>query len=181
MNRTAIIIIVIVIVILLFVWVSGIFKRIGNSNNTFTPTSPDGPSGPSDIRYDYFVNGNDSHDIEVFNRGRECVLSLLYKNSSNPMANAVLSVLGRGDGTSGPCSGFNCKLVGAIDSLSQAQRSALIQFVTNLNAYNIRQELPTWKVYSNLSAGNKNMCSVILEQAVKSVLPQFYEATQGRG
>lgn len=163
--------------------INGVCVKTDNGSSNDTNTNNE-PTIPHQLLADYFVNGDDDHDKAVFKLGLECAKAFLYNNTSNEMANAVMVLMGRG-GTSGVCNGFNCPLASSISGLNQAQKLSLLNYVNNLNAdhliaSNLRADLPTWKRFANLAIGNKNMCSVILEEAVRIKLPGVW-ATYGRG
>lgn len=131
------------------------------------------------LSYDYFVNGDEDHDKKVFALGLECAKSLLYRDLRNDMAKSVLANMGR-PGSAGPCAGFNCKLAGVIDGMNQQDKLSILNYVNSIDSSSGRENADAWKYFANLAVGNKNMCSVILEQAVKTKLPGIW-ATVGRG
>lgn len=137
-----------------------------------TTASSTGPTPP--IVYDYFVNGDANHDKQIFSNGLNCAKAFLYKNTTNDMANSVMASLGRPGAISGACNGFNCRLAGIISTLNQQDKDSLLNYVLNLQADT------DWKRFSNMAIGNKNMCSVILEEAVRQNLPGVW-AVSGRG
>lgn len=170
MGRTlGIIILVIVVLVILYFAYKYFSKPSSIKTNTEDTTSTTAPA----IVYDYFVNGNSDHDKNVFAKGLECAKAFLYGNSSNDMANAVLAASGRG-GVGGACAGFNCNIASKITGLSQADKGTLLNYINNL------QVNVNWQSFSNMAVGNKNMCSIILEEAVKQKLPALW-ATSGRG
>lgn len=127
----------------------------------------------------YYVNGDPSHDKAVFSRGLDCAKAFLYKNTSDPMSNNILTTLaysGRNGGDNTACQtiGIDCSLLNKISMLNQQDTGSILNYISNLSVDS------NWKQFANVAAGKKNMCSVILAQALKESLPYVY-ATLGRG
>ena len=117
---------------------------------------------------DYFVNGNSDHDKQVFERGLECAKAFLYRSENNSMANVFYTLLATGGRNEVACMnwGVNCSYIDAINNLSQTNKQRIVAYLNGLNADVIaRQGIPIWQVFANMAVGNKNMCSVILQDA----------------
>lgn len=167
-----ILIIVIVALVLLYLAWKFIFNK--PEEKQIEETIDDTPGNTfNNITEDYFVNGDPAHDKEVFRRGLECAKAFLYQQNTNTMANTVTALLGRGPHQCG--SGFNCSVASSILGLTQENKTAIINYLINL------QLDSNWKGFSNLAIGRKNMCSVILEQALKNKVPNVYNVVAGRG
>lgn len=167
---------VLIIIVLILLYYFLVYKKTSNPVSNVVATITGQPQ--LDVT-EYYVNGDMIHDKGVFTKGLDCAKAFVYKSNTDPMANNLLSLLalaGRGKGVGVQCKteGLDCTAAAKISSLSNAQSTQILNYLNSLNVDT------DYKRFADMAIGNKNMCSVILDDALKTQYP-FIWATVGRG
>lgn len=132
-----------------------------NSSSTKLPNGGITPTPlPTYNPQDYIVNGDPVHDKEVVKKGISCARSFMYGNTKDLFVNIFYSLIGK---PAFAMPGVDVSVLIKIYNLASDKKQLMVD---KINAINVDND---WNKYALMAIGNKNMCSIILEDIYKQI------------